>query len=119
MKEFANNKKIIDFNSCQIDDIDASSISLSLKDSKTLEIFQISNNDFTDIGLIDILSNLQWATCIKELYFGNNDNLTEIGLSALIEVLPVFTNLRILGLNHCGITDENVILLSYCLEVFK
>ena len=77
----------------------------------------MSNNNFTDIGLIDILSNLQWATNIKELYFGNNENLTEVGMSALIEVLPVFKNLKILGLNNCGLNDENIILFSYCLEV--
>ena len=83
-----------------------------------MEIFQISYNNITDVGLIYILSNLHWCTNLKELYFGNNENLTEVGMNALIEVLPIFKNLRILGLNNCGIVDENVILLSYSLEVF-
>jgi len=42
-----------------------------------------------------------------------------VGMNALIEVLPIFKKLRILGLNNCGIVDENVILLSYSLEVLN
>ena len=79
----------------------------------------MSYNNLTDIGLIDILSNLHWCKNLKEIYFGNNANLTEVGLNALMEVLPIFTQLRILGLSNSSMNDENVINLSYALEVFK
>lgn len=71
----------------------------------------------TDVGLINILSNLQWCSKLKEIHLGNNANLTEIALNALIDTLPVFKNLRILGMNNCGLIDENIINLAYILQV--
>lgn len=114
IKEIINNKKIIDFNNCQIDDIDASTISLCLiENKKCLQVFQMNCNDITDIGLIEILSNLIWCINLQEIYFGNNKYITEIGINALLEVLPIFTNLKILGLNNSRLNDEDAILLSY------
>jgi hypothetical protein len=51
-----------------------------------------------------------------ELYLGRNA-FEQTGLSALIEVLPCWQNLRVLGLNACGLTDFNLIELAMQLKV--
>lgn len=118
-KEFQKNKKIIDLSYFEFDDIDACSISDNLKEnSQNIQVFQIANTYITDIGLINVLSNLQWCSNIREIHLGNNLNLTEISLNAFIETLPIFKHLRILGMCNCGLVDENIINFSYILEVY-
>ena len=65
-------KKWLDLSSSKIDDLDAVIVSLYLAEQHTkLEMVHLGTNLFTDEGLIDILSGLQWHIGLKELYLGN------------------------------------------------
>ncbi len=66
----------------------------------------------TDEGLISVLHSLEWHTQLKELYVGNNA-ITDFGINCLINSLPKFPHLKILGLNSCGVTDDNIINFSH------
>jgi len=50
------------------------------------------------------------------LRIGNN-TFTELGISALIDTLPVFSNLEILGLTNIGIDDDLAVPLTSSLMV--
>ena len=67
-------------------------------------------------GLINILQGLQWHENLKELYLGNN-YCSELGNGALVEVLPLFKNFKILSLGNTGFTDSNAVSLAYALMV--
>lgn len=44
--------------------------------------------------------------------------MNETALEKLVEIVPTFNNLKILGVNECNVTDEILINLCYNLEVW-
>lgn len=84
-----------------------------------LKFLHLGSNGITDEGLITLLQSVQWhASTLTELYLGKNP-VTELGLNALIEVIPVFTNLEILSLYETNFTDQNMINFSLQASALK
>jgi len=72
LQECIKGKKRLDLSSSRIDDLDALTISMYLTERQfDLELLHLGTNYFSDEGLINVLSGLQYHTNLKELYLGN------------------------------------------------